>query len=284
MDTPEVNEIRSIQIRCIDILNEVDKICRKYGINYSLCGGSVVGAHLYGRCLPWDDDVDLMMTRDNYNYFLKVVKEELPQKYSVHNYQLSEEYWSPFTKIVNDQTTVVQQDGTVSGVFLDITVYDKIPESWKQKEDILLWKISQVVAIGKIPGHSIKVLLRNMAISLLFRDERKYLKWFQKRVEKNGHCANYHYSELFGAFCNTKPFCKEIFENYSEIQFEGKKYMIVRDYVRYLETRYDRTDFREPKEKQMAPHYQYVNFELPYRKYLEKKDKGANNGKRKAKH
>lgn len=275
MDREEQNEIRSIQIRCIDILNEVDRICRKYNIQYSLCGGTVVGAHLYGRCLPWDDDVDLMMTRDNYNQFLAVVKGELPLEYSVHNYQLSEEYWSPFTKIINDQTTVVQQDGTVSGVFLDITVYDKIPDNRKQKEDILLWKISQVVGIGKLKGCSPKVLLRNIVLTLFFRDERKYLKWFQKRVEKNGQCKNYHYSELFGAFCNTKPFDREIFENYSEIQFENKKYMIVRDYVRYLETRYDRTDFREPKEKQVAPHYQYVNFDLPYRKFLEKKGQGS---------
>lgn len=275
MSNQEKDEIRSIQLRCIEILDEVDRICRKYDIQYSLCGGSVVGAHLYGGCLPWDDDIDLMMTRENYNHFLEVVQKEMPLGYSVHNYQLSEEYWSPFTKIVNDKTTIVQQDGTVSGVFLDITVYDKIPENLKQKEDILLWKISQVITIGKLQGYSLKVLLRNVALSLFFRNERKYLKWFQKRVEKNGQCENYHYSELFGAFCNTKPFDKEIFENYSEIQFENKKYMIVRDYVRYLETRYDRTDFREPKEKQIAPHYQYVNFELPYKKFLEQKEKGS---------
>lgn len=261
-------EIRSIQLKCLELLDEVDYICRKHNIKYSLCGGSVVGAYLYGEFLPWDDDIDLMMTRENYNHFLSVVQDELTDGYSVHNYQLSEIYWSLFTKIVNDQTTIVQQDGTVSGIFLDITVYDRIPENHKQKEDIFLWKLSQVVAIGKQPGYSIKTLLRNIVLTLFFKDKRKYLKWFQKRVEKNGKCENYHYSELFGAFCNTKPFDKEIFENYTEINFENKKYMIVRDYISYLETRYDRKDFREPKEKQVAPHYQYVNIELPYKEFL----------------
>lgn len=265
----EKDEIRLIQLKCLEILDEVDRICRKYNIQYSLCGGSVVGAHLYNGFLPWDDDIDLMMTRENYNHFLAIVQNELSEDYSVHNYQLSEVYWSPFTKIVNNRTTIVQLDGTVSGIFLDITVYDKIPENRKQKEDIFLWKISQVVSIGKQQGHSIKTLLRNLALTLIFRDERKYLKWFQKRVEKNGKFTEYHYSELFGAFCNTKPFDKEIFENYSEIKFENKQYMIVRDYVRYLEIRYDRTDFREPKEKQVAPHYQYVSLDMPYKKYLE---------------
>ena len=232
-----------------------------------MCGGSVVGAHLYGGCLPWDDDIDLMMTRENYNRFLRVVQEELPEGFSVHNYQLSDEYWSLFTKIVNDKTTVVQQDGSVSGVFLDITVYDRIPENAKQKEDIFLWKLSQIVAIGEVSPRSLKDYIRNLALSTVLRNKRGYYRFFQRRVEKNGKSEPYHYSELFGAYCNTKPFEPEIFENYSEILFEGKKYMIVRDYVQYLQTRYDRTDFREPKEKQVAPHYQYVNFDLPFREY-----------------
>ena len=68
------SEIRGIQKKCIQILDIVDEICRKHQIKYSLCGGSVVGAHLYQGCLPWDDDVDLMMTRENYNKFLSIEK------------------------------------------------------------------------------------------------------------------------------------------------------------------------------------------------------------------
>lgn len=63
-------DIRNIQIKCIEILNIVDQICRKHHIQYSLCGESVVGAHLYQGCLPWDDDVDLMMTRIIISFFL----------------------------------------------------------------------------------------------------------------------------------------------------------------------------------------------------------------------
>lgn len=208
------------------------------------------------------------MTRENYNKFLSVIKLELPKGFSVNNYQLSDTYWSLFTKIVNDNTTIVQNDGAVSGVFLDITVYDKIPDNYKRKEDIFLWKMSQVVSIGKIKGKSLKAFVRNMVLTLFFRDKSKYYKFFQKRVEKNGNTTKYHYSELFGAFCNTLPYEPEIFENYTEIQFEGKQYMIVKDYIKYLQTRYNRTDFREPKEKQVSPHYRYVNFSIPYKEYI----------------
>lgn len=83
-------DIRNIQIKCIEILDIVDEICRKYHIEYSLCGGSVVGAHLYQGCLPWDDDVDLMMTRENYNKFLSVIKQELPKdfRFIIINFQI----------------------------------------------------------------------------------------------------------------------------------------------------------------------------------------------------
>ena len=263
------NEVRKIQLKCLEILDLVDAICRKHGIQYSLCGGSVVGAHLYQGCLPWDDDIDLMMTRENYNRFLKVASTELPKGFSVHNFNLCDDYQSLFTKIVNDETTLVQQDGTISGVFLDITVYDKIPNNWKSKLDVFLWKVSQVVTIGQVAGSSMKIRCRNFLLGTvpLLKNERKYLMFFQKWVEKLSHTSDYHYSELFGAYCNTKPYVPEIYENYTDILFEGKQYMIVRDYVKYLQTRYDRTDFREPKEKQVAPHFQYVNFELPYREY-----------------
>ena len=131
-------DIRRVQEKCIEILDAIDLICRKHNIQYSLCGGSVVGAHLYNACLPWDDDIDLMMTRENYDHFLSVAVKELPKGLSIHNFQMSREYWSLFTKIVDDNTTVVQQDGSISGVFLDITVYDKIPENLWKNEDIFL--------------------------------------------------------------------------------------------------------------------------------------------------
>lgn len=261
------NEVRQIQLKCLELLEIVDQVCRKHNICYSLCGGSVVGAHLYGGCLPWDDDIDVMMTRKNYNSFLQVIREELPVHCSICNYQFCEDFYTPFTKIINKNSTLVQHDGTVSGIFLDITVYDKIPEDFRKNIDILLWKLSQIVSIGLLDDKSLKSLFRNMTLKYLLRNKRKYFIFFQKVVEYLGSAKRYNYSELFGAYCNTKSFVPEIFENYIDIVFEGKKYMIVRDYIHYLETRYDRTDFREPRERQVAPHYNYVNLTLPYIEY-----------------
>lgn len=56
------SELRQLQLKCLEILDIVVKICTEHDIKYSLCGASVVGAHLYKGFLPWDDDIDLEMS------------------------------------------------------------------------------------------------------------------------------------------------------------------------------------------------------------------------------
>ena len=81
------SELRQLQLKCLEILDIVVKICTEHDIKYSLCGGSVVGAHLYKGFLPWDDDIDIMMTRDNYNHFITIAENSLPDNYIIINYQ-----------------------------------------------------------------------------------------------------------------------------------------------------------------------------------------------------
>ena len=61
-----------VQKCCLGIVDDIDRVCRKNGISYSLCGGSVIGAMVYGGYIPWDDDIDLMMTRENYDRFVRI--------------------------------------------------------------------------------------------------------------------------------------------------------------------------------------------------------------------
>ena len=98
--------------------------------------------------------------------------------------------------------------------------------------------------------------------------------FFESVAEFLGNISsNYTYRELFGAYYyyNMTPYKASIFEKYSTIEFEGRKVMIVQDYLDYLQTRYNRTDFHEPIEKQVPPHLLYVDLNTPYKEYIEKK-------------
>lgn len=266
-------DLRKLQLKCLEIFDIVDRICRENKILYSLCGGSVVGAHLYKGILPWDDDIDLMMTREHYNKFITVAKESLPNGYSMFNYQNcddSAEIKICFTKIIDESTTIVLQDGTVLGVNIDIDVYDKVPEGILKHIDIFMCKRLLTIDKGKVASRGIKNTLRHIALSTVLSNKRKYLIVFQRIVEFLGNISShYTYRELFGAYhyYNMLPYKASIFENYTTIEFEGRTTMVVRDYLDYLETRYNRTDFHEPKEKQIPSHIKYINLNLPYKEY-----------------
>ena len=269
-----MTKLRQLQLKCLEILDVVDRICKEHNIKYSLCGGSVVGAHLYNGILPWDDDIDLMMTRENYNQFISIAEKELPKGYSIHNYQnsdLSTTLGFNYTKIFDDSTTLVQTNGKVMGIFIDITVYDKVPENILKYIDLFLYKRAMTINRGKLPGYSPKNILRNFLLDTIFSNRRRYLKFAQRIIELIAkRSSHYTYRELFGCFyhINMIPYNPSVFENYSSIEFEGRTVMIVRDYIEYLQTRYNRTDFREPEEMQVPTHYKYVNFDLPYKEYL----------------
>lgn len=272
------SELRQLQLKCLEILDAVIKICNEYQIKYSLCGGSVVGAHLYHGILPWDDDIDLMMTRDNYNRFIQIAEKELPKGFSIVNYQnsdLSTTLSFCYTKVFNEGTTLIQKNGKIMGIFIDIIAYDKVPTGILKHIDLFLYKRAMMVNQGKLPGNGIKNKLRSFLLDTIFSDRRRYLKFTQKMYELISKCSShYTYRELFGCFyfINMIPYKPSIFENYTTIEFEGRTVMIVRDYIEYLQTRYNRTDFHEPKEKQIPTHYTYINFELPYKDYIKNKN------------
>ncbi len=265
-------ELRTLQRKCLEILQVVDKICRDNQIEYSLCGGSVVGAHLYGGFLPWDDDIDLMMTRTNYEKFRKVCKKQLPGKYELWNYKTKwnykgiRQYKQLFSKVVDTTTTLVEHNGTTLGVFLDITVYDKVPNNkLLQRTDFFLSKCALFMKQYDFSNaHSFPKKLLGLFgndCSLIYVATETVFRLF-------AHSRKYGYCELFGAYCQTKLYDRHIYESYVDIAFEGGKYRIVEHYVDYLVTRYDRTDFYEPEDKQVPSHYRYVNFDLSYREYL----------------
>ena len=67
--------LRKLQMTELEMLKEVDRICRKYNIKYSLDGGTLLGAIRHDGFIPWDDDADVVMLRPEYKDFIMHVKE-----------------------------------------------------------------------------------------------------------------------------------------------------------------------------------------------------------------
>ena len=69
-----MTELRHLQLVILDIIKDIDIVCKNNGIEYYLLGGSAIGAIRHKGFIPWDDDLDIIMTHSNYNRFLYIIR------------------------------------------------------------------------------------------------------------------------------------------------------------------------------------------------------------------
>lgn len=112
------------------LLKEFDRICRENGIKYFLGGGTLLGALRHGGMIPWDDDVDVMMLREDYEKFISVASEKTGEGFFFQSSETDPFYHSVFPKIRLDGTKFVTRFSSGfpemhQGIFIDIFVHDK---------------------------------------------------------------------------------------------------------------------------------------------------------------
>lgn len=128
-----MTEIRHLQLVILSIIKDIDNLCREHGIQYYLLGGSCIGAIRHKGFIPWDDDLDIIMTRDNYNKLLTVCKKYLDKD----KYVLQEgivDWPLPFSKIRLKGTFLHEPEDTYAskdmhGIYVDIFPMDNVADS-----------------------------------------------------------------------------------------------------------------------------------------------------------
>lgn len=128
-----MTDMEHLQKVILMIAKDVDKLCRENNIEYYLLGGSCIGAVRHHGFIPWDDDLDIIMTRDNYEKFISLCKDKLDkEKYSI---QIGLEDWPLyFSKIRLKGTHLheLEDDYTsndMNGIFLDVFAMDNVPDN-----------------------------------------------------------------------------------------------------------------------------------------------------------
>ncbi len=128
-------QLRMLQMIELEMLLEVDRICRKYQIQYQIIGGTLLGAVRHKGFIPWDDDADLTMLRSEYRRFRKVCRKELdPSKYYFQDAETTEGYRWSYGKLRRKDTLFLREHQEhmpyEQGVFIDIFPVDHVPDAY----------------------------------------------------------------------------------------------------------------------------------------------------------
>ena len=115
----------------LGILDDIIEVCDQHGLSFILIGGSAIGALRSGGIIPWDDDIDIAMPRQDFEKLCQVVRERYPEKYSMLHPQDKKNFGRVIPKIRlkgSEYRTILEQDLDECGVFIDIYTIENLPD------------------------------------------------------------------------------------------------------------------------------------------------------------
>ena len=264
MKMREINkeELKKIQL---EILDYVSKYCKDNGINFFLDSGTLLGAVRHKGYIPWDDDIDIGMLREDYDKFIKNFN-QTGGRYQFKSIETDKEFYYVHGKVLDTETTLYEPDlnGLKLSINIDVFAYDNAPESDKKVNKMFRKRnfyrnLSHLRTIKSKPRGNI---VRRTIISIC----RFILKVFPKnyfilKMLKNAKKYSHKNTEKIGNFMGYARFCceKSLFDKYIDMEFEGKKYPVPIGYDQWLKACYGDYMKLPPKEQQVT-HHSFIAF------------------------
>lgn len=260
----EIDELRLIQL---EIMQYVHDFCKSNNIRYSMSGGTLLGAVRHRGYIPWDDDIDIMMPRPDYERFCMLFDNRVFQAnttYRVISSYNDSQFFQPFAKVVNTKTFMTEAyDKPLDhlGVNIDVFPIDGLPDDENEREKY--WKfiarqknISTAVYEKNNPNeHGIKKVLRRILFFLFgFRKTNFYANRLHEYGKKNlFEDSKFIANSIFG-YHKKETMPGSLFDGFVELDFENKKFMAVKDWKIYLTNLFGDYMKLPPVEQQITKH------------------------------
>lgn len=252
---PQIQEI------LLEILKEFDAVCRDHGIRYSLDGGTLLGAVRHGGFIPWDDDVDVIVPRPDYERLLKH-PEWFKSPYLLQHINDPGYFW-PYAKLFDTRFRAQEPSliGTYLGyLWLDIFPVDSVPSDEKERNRLirsqknLMNRASRAIQPLDNPRASLKYLLKRIVIPIyraVFPAEKTYLE-----ISRNAQVIEF----------GSTPYVAEIvcigsvegrtillsdFDNLIEMKFENSNFLAIQHWDDFLSSYFGEYMCMPPKEKRV---------------------------------
>ena len=248
------------------IAREIKRICDENNIKYFIIAGTLLGAIRHGGFIPWDDDMDIGMLREDYERFIEIAKKDLKEDFFLQTTETDADYGLPFAKILLKDTVLVEAtagSNAKKGIFVDVFPFDNVPESDEMRENhnkqtylykrLLLAKLNyNVCAKNDYVKRAVYFALK---IASAFYSHDKLVSKLENEIRKyNGNQAE-DIVNIGGAYGYKKETIKAQWVRETvEIPFEDMTISAPVDYIKYLETFYGDYMTPPPEDKRYNRH------------------------------
>lgn len=272
----QIRSVRQVQDKILETMKYIDKLCREHGIVYYIMGGTALGAVRHGGFIPWDDDLDIFMTPDQYEKFKTVFEDQKSRQFVLQEWRTTPKYLE-YAKVRMNGTTFIEEafkdrKDLHQGIYVDIMILHKVPEGkfiqklvYYESKFVTLYGISQRGWKPKSKSQArllklLKVLPCKLMAKIAYRriyryddrqDQFKYCYWITPAKFRNG------------------LFDRSFFENPVDVPFEDTVLLGSEKIKEYLEYRYgDYMKLPSKEAQQAAVHAMVFDTEKDYTEYF----------------
>lgn len=276
--SPKLKKIWAVEL---DLLAEFKRVCDEYGIKYTIFGGTMLGAVRHGGFIPWDDDLDVAMTRDNYNRLCSIGRAAFNYPYFLQTGLSDQEYVLPFARLRNSETTGVvtgmESANYNNGIYIDIYVLEGYCDShivWGLQNLLINCTVKPLTMYhrdkpkNKTPKEFICRLFR--PFFRLFKYEDLFSLYVRMQCMATNSSSRIGLRHELSDQAKRYWLYKYEIEDLTSINFEGLEVPIVRNYHEVLARIYGNYMAFPPQEERGKWHEGVIHFEpdIPYRTYL----------------
>lgn len=268
--------IRDVQLKILEIMKYIDMLCRENGITYFIMGGTALGAVRHGGFIPWDDDLDIFMTPDQYERFKSVFDKMNSRQFVLQEWRTTPDYLE-YAKVRMNGTTFIEKNYKDwkylhQGIYVDIMILHKVPNSGIIQR--LVYLESKFVTLYGLSQRSWKPKTKYQSFvlkSLRFLPCKFMAKAAYKRIYKYDALEhNYKYAYwITPAKFKSGLFDASFFDNPVDIPFEDTVLLASAQIKEYLKYRFgDYMKLPNAAQRRSAVHAYIYDVNKNYTEYL----------------
>jgi lipopolysaccharide cholinephosphotransferase len=250
----EGTALRKAQLRMLNILVEIDKICRKHNITYFIEGGTLLGAVRHKGFIPWDDDIDILVFKRDYKKLRKVLIEELPKQYFFSDWTTDKYHYDNYGRVKDTKSVFpfpLFRKQKAQGAFVDVFTCSPIYSARMRKFVNFFYRrmFRELHHFGYVKYESKIRRFQNILIAAISVPFVYALVLLHKILASVRHKRLMSYDFI----TNTFVYSEKILLPPKELEFEGKMFKCMANYDSYLKILYG--DYMQlPPENKRLPH------------------------------